>query len=485
VRRGSPAKLLVPEDFTGSDYNDADWLGFTYFVDDSALNWPEGTSAHVSGRPTSILDDERLVRRPWTTSRRQGRKCTKIWYRASKIDSTETNPDKFRLLVLVDGSDDPYKHEDSPWQQFGPDGEQVAGIRGNPIKVLTLRYTSDWRYPASDTQMSRFQADELSKIRTLQMMQKARSIPMRWVDRNRLDPADIAKIATGDIQAIIPVDGPGNELIGVVAQAALPRETSTYGDVIENDIDKTWALGQNSQGVTNDTTKTATELQLIQSNTDVRMDAERGRVLAWFVTVAESIGGLLQQFADMPAYVRVAGQDAAQELQAWDKTTIAGRFVYDVKPDSSVRVDVAAEKKEALDFYQLTIRDSGFNSMESRRHLATVYRMDPARMVVQPPPPPPDKPTLSLSLTAADLTNPMVCSILQQSGFKMDPAALQQTLAMQSGHPGVMQAAVQTPAPPGAGGAPPPPPAPHGGPALEQSPLNQHAANAQEAGGHR
>jgi len=481
VRRGTPAKLLVPEDFTGSNYDDADWLGFQYYVDDSALDLPEGTRA---GRgPINILDDDRLIRRPYTTSRRQGRRCTKIWYRASKIDLTEPNPDKFRLLVLVDGIDDPYKHEDSPWQQFDQDGEQIAGVRGNPIKVLTLRYTSDWHFPASDTQMSRFQTDELSKIRTLQMMQKARSIPMRWVDRNRMDPADIAKIATGEMQAIIPLDGPGNELIGVVAQAALPRETSTYGDMIENDINQTWALGSNQQGVTTDTTKTATELQLIQSNTDVRMDAERGRVLSWFVTIAEGIGGLLQQFADLPQYTKVVGPNAAQELQAWDKTTIAGRYVYDVKPDSSVRVDVAAEKKEALDFYQLTVRDPGFNAMESRRHLATVYRLDPARMVVQPPQPPPDKPSLSLSLTAVDLTNPMVVSILGQCGFKMDPQALQQTIAMQTQHAGLMANAVHSPAAPGQ--PPQLPAAQHPGPALEQSPLNQHAADATEAGGHR
>ena len=483
VRRGTPAKLLVPEDFTGSDYNEADWLGFEYYIDDSALEWVGGKGP--SRGPTNVLDDELLVRRPWTTSRRMGRKCTKIWYRASRIDSTEPNPDKYRLLVLVDGVEEPYKHEDSPWQTFGPDGDLIAGVRGNPIKVLTLRYTSDWRFPASDTQMSRYQTDELSKVRTLQMMQKARSIPMRWVDRNRMDPSDIAKIATGEMQALIPLDGNGDEMIGVVALAALPRETSTYGDVINNDIEQTWALGANQQGVTSDTTRTATELNLIQSNTDVRLDAERGKVLAWFTTIAEALGGLIQQYADVPTYVKVVGPQAQQELQPWDRTTIAGQYVYEVKPDSSVRVDVAAEKKEATDLYQLVIKDPGFNGMEIRRHLATVYRLDPARMVQQPPPPPPDKPNLSLSLTAQDLTNPMVLSILQQSGFQMDPQALQNTLAMQSPHPGVMQAAMQNPAVPQLPPHQPPPEAQHGGTANEAQPINKHALAAQEAGGHR
>src|SRR5215471_16212550 len=189
IRRGTPAKLLIPPDFTGSDYNQASWLGYEFFADSRQL---QGTIGPTDRGSSSTFTDDLLLSKPVPGGdRRPGRKGRKIWYRASVFDPNEPNPDKFRLLIWFDGDTSPSVHEDSSWQVFDQDGHFLSGIRGNPIKVLTLRYTSDCPYPQSDCSMSRYQTDELSTVRTLQMLHKRRSLPMRWVDRNRLDPSDI------------------------------------------------------------------------------------------------------------------------------------------------------------------------------------------------------------------------------------------------------------------------------------------------------
>jgi len=487
IRRGTPAKLLIPSDFTGSDYNQAAWLGYEFFADSRQLEQGSGSPDQRTG---DTFTDDLLLSKPVPGGdRRPGRKGRKIWYRASVFDPAEPNPNKFRLLIWFDGDSSPSVHEDSSWQLFDEEGHFLSGVKGNPIKVLTLRYTSDCPYPQSDCSMSRYQTDELSSVRTLQMLHKKRSVPMRWVDRNRMDPNDITKLVSGEMQSVLPLDGSGDEMIGVVALPTLPRETSTYGDLIETDINKDWALGSVQQGVTEETARTATELTLMQQNADVRLDAERTRVLDWYITIAESLGGLLQLFADDYTYVMSVGPDGLQRLQQWNRQTIAGEYVYSAKPDSAIKTDANVDRKLALDFYQLTANDPYVNRQELVSMLCNKWHIDPARIIIQPKAKGPEPPKLNMSFKADDLVGPagpLILTILQQSGYQIPPEMVQLSearMAAMSGNPQAAARALGQPAPPS--NVVQMPNTQHGGAAQEQEPLSKHALTATGAGGHR
>jgi hypothetical protein len=290
------------------------------------------------------------------------------------------------------------------------------------------------------------------------------------------------------VQSIILTDGAPHEIIEMIALPTLPRDTSIASDISMRDIDRAWALGQNQSGITEQGSKTATELTYMNQATDIRLDKERDKVLRWFVSIVSALGGLIQLFADEMDYVELAGANGAKQMQAWNRLTVPGKFVYNVKPDSAKRLDQQAERKMALDRYQLTANDPFNNRMEGLRDVYVAFGEDPARHLQQPPPPPappPEKPRISLSFKAEDLTNPMVVSLLQQSGFQIDPAAVKQTLALQLGDPALLADAATTPSTP-----PTPPPAPgpnleHGGSAQLQAPLNQHHLDSAGPGGHR
>jgi hypothetical protein len=330
--------------------------------------------------------------------------------------------------------------------------------------------------------MSRVAVDEESAARTIMMQQRRRSLPLRWVDQNRIDPATLTKITTGEVQAVVPLDGPGNEIIGEIARANYPRENFTISEINERDIAKVWSLGANQQGVTSSGGRTATELSLIQGNVDVRMDAERTRVLDWYVSVCEQLGALLQLFADDEQYAEVLGPDGAKRLEAWDKTKIAGDFVYSVKPDSAQKVDANVDRKMQLDLYQLTANDPFVNRGELTRGILESFNKDPGRTMQQPPQAAPDKPKINLSFKGEDLDNPMVISLLQQSGFQIDPAALQNLLQQQGGYiSGTVQPSQMKPtdAPTGDLSGP----MAHPGAAEMVEPLSKHALDNHTGGG--
>lgn len=476
ITRISPAKLLIPSDFTGSNYDDCAWLGFEFQVDVETAKRRWGVSID---NPTDAADNKLLVPaqseqcRPYV-------KGTEIWYKASRFDPNEKHPGKLRQLVFLEGVNTPVVHQDSPAQRFNERGRLVAGHTRFPIRVLTLRYVSDCHYPPSDCQMTRVAVDEESAARTVMMQQRKRSTSMRWVDRNRVDPSDISKLTRGEVQAIIPVDGNGNEIIGEVARANYPRENFEITRVNERDVEKTWAMGSNQQGVRGG--MSATEAALIQGSVDVRMDAERGRVLDWYVSVAETLGAYLQLFADDEQYVEVLGEDGAKRLQAWDKNAIAGEFAYSVKPDSAQKVDANVDRKMQLDLYQLTANDPFVNRSELTRSILESFNKDPGRTMQQPPQAAPEKPRISLSFKGEDLDNPVVVDLLAQSGYQINPQAIQNLLNMQ----GAYISSTVLPSPAAPKGAAPKAlegPTAHPGAVDMVEPLSKHALDHQIGGG--
>lgn len=441
--RFSPGQLLYPDDFVGSNFDTASWLGMRYRIDAAAAR-RQYNLADDAGKESKVANDEMLMSEQADGADRSATPkitISELWYKASLFDPEARHPELIRQLVFVDGVDEPVVHRDSPNQRFDPYGRFETGMRGFPIHVLTTRYVSDQALPPSDCDITRVLVDEKSKFRSQMLQQRDRSLPQRWVNTQRVGKEFIDKV-TGNpmeaFQAVIPVDGDGREMIGEVSTARYPRENYTANDYIDRDIQKGWAMGSNQQGAETDTSRTATELSLVQGATDVRLDYERGKVLEWYTKGAEKFAALIQLFADETQYVQVLGSKAPT-LQAWDKTKIAGRFVFTAKPDSAIRVDAAQERRSALDLYRVTANDPNVRRTELLKSIVQRYGFDPATVVADElPEKGPEPPKVSLNISGADLAPTMpqyqAClAILSANGIHIDPAAAMKAAAQQQG----------------------------------------------------
>ena len=429
--RFSPGQLLVPADFTGSNFDNASWLGMRYRMDAvearRKFKLTDDQGKESKGDDDMLMSD--LVDQP---DRGSTPKLTisEIWYKGFLYDPAVKNPELMRQLVFVEGVDEPVVHRDSPHQRFDEYGRFQVGMRGNPIHVLTTRYVSDKALPPSDCDITRSLVDEKSTFRNQMLLQRDRSLPQRWINSQRAGQEFKDKVE-GDpraaYQAIIWTDGDGKEIIGEIATARYPRENYTANDYVDRDIQKGWAMGPNQQGAEADSSMTATESSIIQGNIDVRLDYERGKVLEWYTKGAEKFAALIQLYADETQYVEVLG-GKAPGLQAWDKTKIQGRFVFTAKPDSAIRIDANAERRAALDLYRVTANDPNIRRVELLKSIVQKYNFDPATVVAdQLPEAGPEPPKVSLSITGADLAPGMpqyqAClAILRANGLEIDPA---------------------------------------------------------------
>ena len=470
--RISPLNVLIPDDFHGSDYDKAPWLGYKDFIqrEHAAILYNIPIDLLPSGS-TGPEADDLLSSEEYVTSARSGMLTRyELYYRASVFDPKERNPEQFRKLCLIKGLDRPAAHENCKYQRKDQMGK-LYGMMGNPIHIFALRYVSDSAYPQSDCTVSRLQVDELGKSRTQMLLQRDRNIPQRFVDIQRVGgQATVDKLNRSPYQAWIPVTGIDDNMVKEVAQARFPRENFEFNQIINKDIDEAWALSATQRAQETDDVRSATEIQKIATASETRMESERNRFLQSYVKGVEKIAALIQLFADQRSYVRVVGQDGGSWLQQWDKTMVQGKYAFSIKPDSSIRIDVQQDRRQLMQLYNLLANDPNVARAELTAPLLRKFNFDPERILKPPPPKGPDPPNISFRFGGDEL-NPahpafaIVMEILAQGGIKVSQEAVQAAS---------MQAAQMTLSAAATGQGEPGMDEEHGGTAQPAKVLNKH-----------
>jgi hypothetical protein len=260
-------------------------------------------------------------------------------------------------------------------------------------------------------------------------LQREHSLPIRWMDINRIDPAVQELLQRGDWQGFIPTIGAGTNAIGEVARASYPNEDFEFDRIAKQDIQEAWQVGPNQMGAMNSGERSASEAQIVQANFQTRIGYERARVVSFFTSIAEVLAGLLALYGDFS--LPSVGQDGAQRLQSWDRTRINGQFVYDVRPDASVLLDANQRIARLTQFLNLTAKSGFVNVKPIVEELALLTGLDPASIVTDPAPRPPDQLNVSIR-NYEDVRDPIMLALLMKTGQAPSPqdvAAAQQLIA--------------------------------------------------------
>ncbi len=437
IERVSPAKVLIPDGFHGSNYDLAPWNGMRFdgYADvirrRYRLDEDEGKGAS---------EDEHRIKSEPNAQAANGNKITgwEIWYKAALFDPNEAHPEKIRLLVILDGVEKPVVHKDSPYQVFDEQtGRLVRGMRGFPIQIGALRYVSDSAYPPSECTIGRALVENLSRFDTQSAIMRDRAVPFLLADETRLGgPAALEKMRRGVFGGVIPVQGldPNNPPLMEAAKPHMSSDHYQTRNQLDRDLSEVWAFGPNQRGQEASESRSATEMRLAQANASARLSAERRETMDFFVKSATKLFALLQLFADKEEYVEIVGEEGFKRYESWDKTKIAGEYAFEVKPDSAAQIDYVQERGDLLRAYELIRRDPNVNAIPLLERIATAFDFDPygeAGLVVAKLPPRPPRPAdvaMSMKLEDLDLADALFevkLSILQQSGYVFPPEMIQ------------------------------------------------------------
>jgi hypothetical protein len=439
ISRVSPADFLWPINFTGSNFDDAPWIGRT-----GRISWAEaqkkwnlkeeeknkvvGEDRSIVDRLTHDIEKDKVVGDNMVS-------FEEIFYKEFQWDPAAQSFSTIHHLVFVHGKDEPVVDTSWEGQQQDQQSGNLIGAMRYPIQVLTLAYLSDEAIPPSDSAIGRPQVNEINKSRTQMILQRERSLPIRWFDVNRIDPMIQQSLMRGTWGGMIPVQGRGDAVVGEVTRASYPPENFAFDKIVKSDLTELWVIGEAASAAN---VETKGEAQFLQANRQTNVAKERARVSKFYCRVAEVLGGLLCLFED-PSILG-EGFDPA----------ISRALSYSILADSTLLLDSNQRLQRALDFYNFTMKTGWVNPEPVLKEIATLSGFDPAQVIRAPEPKTPQEPNISLRLTGTeDMMNPLTLAFLMKSGQAPSTDLIEQAKQL-------IQAAVIPP--PNAVPTPPPPP---------------------------
>jgi hypothetical protein len=468
ISRISPYAELIPADHRDTDIDAAPWYGYDF-------EWPvsevrrrfklpaEWTPRHTgSGDDAPYYKDDLLQERDTSNGKEVVVRGSVIQYRmiAMMAEGDETpHPLAIADLVLLDGEKTPLKHEASPCQTIGPDARMTPdSVTEYMLKRLTLRDRTDQAYVPSDCTVTAPLTKELNVYRTITVRNRDHNRLAQLYDSDKFDVEGKEKLEKGQFR--IPVmggalDGGIDKVMAQVGQVTQSRENWTGQDYIERDRERILGIGANQAGQPNANTKTATEVQTVQANTEARFEQERQRVLDWYLDVVRVFDALVLRYADAGTAVKVLGQ-AAGQAWATNKQALAGMYRYDIQIDSGKYVDVEANKRQLTQLLNMVGQSQHVNIVPILEKIASAYGIDPSQMVIaQPPKAQPEPPKVNVTVSA-DHLNPalpqfkIVLEILAQGGYVISPEAVAAATAqaqIQATVQGALGNTIETPTP--------------------------------------
>jgi hypothetical protein len=419
VKRISPKDLLTPSDFTGSNFDDASWIGYsgTCSWSEAKNEWrlsDEEKDQIVNGGNQNTTLQLKLVTTDSTTDQMTEEEVyfDRAFYWRYRFDPQEPHFCSIWEVVKVAGREKPVVHEQWKGQQYSEETGQYVGNLRFPIRVLTLTYISDNPIPPSDTEAGRPQVQDLRRSRSQMFMNRRYSVPMRWHNVNVLDPLVQEQIMRGVWQGSVPVNGDGARAMGELARASYPAEDFSFDRTTKSDLQETYQIGPNQMGSVTTGDHTKYETQNVQANFATRMGQERNAVARFFLSIAETLAGWMVLYSD---FSLLSQQERQTMERAWNHKTLLLDLVLEILPDSTVVLDTNSKLDRIEKFVNLWGK-SGYANLKSLavKH-AMLLGQDPAEAIVDPQPPKPEDPNISYRFSGKDdMMNPMVLGILHK-----------------------------------------------------------------------
>jgi hypothetical protein len=411
INRISPADLLWPVDFAGSDFDEAPWIGrsgrMPWAEAQIAFNLTEDDKEHVIGDGRTSADS---LNEETRRDDHEEVSFDELFYKTYRFDPTATSFHVIRRLVFVTGKSEPVI--DEPWagQKWNDDGAYL-GACTYPIRVLTLDYFSDEAIPPSTSSISKPLVDELNESRSQMVEQRAHSQPIRWYNSDRVDETTQQALAAGTWQGMIPVQGDGERIIGEIARAQYPREDFSFDQVARNDLNDTWQLLTPAAS--------ATASRGDQALMGTRNAQERAKVSAFFCGIAEVIGGLMALYEPQGAF----GDE-------FDRSLVSKSLTFSITADSTLLLDSNQKLDRCVQFLNYTAKSGWVDLQPVLTEMAVLSGFDPS--IVRPPQPrAPEPPNVSIRFTGVqDLLNPLVIAMLGKAGQLPSPEELQAAKAL-------------------------------------------------------
>lgn len=234
----------------------------------------------------------------------------------------------------------------------GPDALQGSGF---PDFILTFNPDPEYFWGVPDSQILEPYQLDINETRT-QLMQQRRIALVKWlVQEERMEDGEIQKLLSPDVGAVAKVKGDPRAAALLTQLGDIPVSLFQALELNERDVRETVGFSRNQVGEFNSRTAdtTATEAQIVNAASEIRVDERRDMISDLLVDIVEGIHSLIFNHWTTQEVVDVVGPGGAPVwVQFTPQMLAVGEYNVKVDPDNSLPETKQLREQRALALYE-------------------------------------------------------------------------------------------------------------------------------------
>ena len=399
-KRTSPGSIVTDTDPNSVD--DIKWLAVNYFLREDDVKKNYENAKDIKGNyhnvESSFVNDKR-----YGTDIQNDIKRVSIWEIQDLVEN--------KIMVVADGADDFLKQVDNPYK-----------IDGFNYKFLYLNEVPDEIYPLSDLEQIKDIVLELDKTETQLINHRSKAI-RKVVSEIGIwaSPEDKENFFNNADMQNAEVNQNMLDRIKVFDASTIDASLYNIQTELKDNLYKISATAENQLSSDSTTQKTATEINKIDANSQIRNSDRIDNMVDFVTDVGTTVLKVLQQF--MTKKVPVKYQDSWSEFS---KSDIQGNLNVRIRVGDMLKPDTQSERQKVSQVMAETIGAVDENNMPliDRRVMLKKYysiygytQEEIDEIVTQPmPPPPPEPPEPEPPTLSGNIPPEQLMQMLTQPG---------------------------------------------------------------------
>ena len=245
-----------------------------------------------------------------------------------------------RMIIMQEGHKKLLYNEKDELQKFG-----------NPYMELTFNYDPLYFWGLPDAKYLEDQQLAINEIRTIHMEHRRIAKKKFMYDMNKVDENEVDKVIHEDTGAGIKVDGPPADAIKDF-QPYVPPDFNIDVDAVRKDAREAVGFSRNQVGEFEGGRRTATESNIVNMASQIRVSERKDMVADLLVDVIEKYNQYIFSEWNVKQVEDIVGPDGVRYWVQFSYKDIDSKYGFRVDPESGMPTSTEQRKADALSVAQ-------------------------------------------------------------------------------------------------------------------------------------
>ena len=218
---------------------------------------------------------------------------------------------------------------------------------GNPYMELTFNYDPLYYWGIPDAKYLEDQQLAVNEIRTIHMEHRRIAKKKFLYDLNKVQDSEIEKCINEDTGTGIKVDGDIDKAIKDM-QPHVPPDFNIDVDAIRKDAREISGLSRNQVGEFEGGRRTATESQIVNMASQIRVSERKDMIADLLVDIIEKYNQYMFSEYHVKQVEDIVGPDGVRYWVSFTFEQIKSKYNFRVDPESGMPVSAEQRKQEAI-----------------------------------------------------------------------------------------------------------------------------------------